>query len=728
MPEIAPPPANRILDRALLIGFLGVVLAFSAFDVYNYDVPIYLRKGLWTLEHGEIPTPDRFLFADFKESIRGKEKWLFQLAVVVAHKALGWLGLVLFRMGVLLPAFFFVYLLGRGPDRSGSVWAGLVGLVALVCAHERFDVRPELPSILYTAASLFLLTRDRTARDRWVWATAGIQVLWVNMHSSHPIGLGLVGFAFAGAIVRAFLARHGPAAADERAYVVRIAKVLAAVALACFVSPAPIGNAWYPFDLFLHLYRKAPWFSEAIYEILPPFHAPELFPTWALAAYRILLVVSCLSFVVNARRVDPFHLIAHVAFLVYSLSMRRNLSYFAVVCAPIAAWNLSAALSDGAGRRLRPFAAMVFAVAGVWLAAVVLGNGFYQADRSTRRTGLGLSELAYPLAADRWLAGRGVRGNVFTNWDAGSWLAFTSFPERVPFMHSEGDYNMDLFDAYRKTMSGRLDYRDVVARYDVQAFLLRHTAGDVRPFVARLAKDPAWSLAFADATAGVWLKAGTAPALVLPTEAEVRKAEPRLAGEPAPSAGEEYGAESALGDRGAAFDRARAALNLGSFYGALGRADLEAAQYLVSIDALPGLPEAHNNLGACFAQSGLVAPAERELRRALALKEDYPSAHRNLGLLLAARAFREEDRSEALGHLERAVALNPKEVAAHLDLARGLTGFDELERAAAVLETASTLDPDDPRADTVLLELYREGLRDSARAEAVRRRMEERGK
>ncbi len=741
-PSPAPAGIARLLPIALLAVFLGVTFAFTAFDVYNYDIPIYLRKGMWQLEHGVIPTPDRFLFADFKDSIRGKEKWLFQAGIVPVYRALDWAGLILLRMAIVVPAFLLVWLMGRGPDRRGWGWAGLIGLVGLVTAHERFGVRPELPSLLYAAADLYLLTRDRTARDRWIWGVAGIQVLWVNMHSSHPVGLGLAGFACAGAVVRWGLAARGipwegvADAAVERAYVARMAKVLGAVLVACLISPAPLHNAAYPFVLAHHLYAKAPWFAEAIYEILPPFHAPETFRTWALAGYRALLAVSCLSFLLNARRVDPFHAVAFAAFLIYSFSMRRNLSYFALIAGPITAWNLSqfAAACVGRGRAwIERAAAATFLAASGWLLLSVWSNQFYQSDRSTRRTGFGLSALAYPVAADRFLAEKGIRGNILANWDAGSWLAFTSFPERMPYIHSEGDYNMDLFDAYRKTMSGRIDYREVAARYEVKAFLLRHTAGDVRPLIRRLRDDRDWVLVHVDPTAAVWLRDEPAHAAViaecrvsLPAEAEVRRREPRLTGRPEPGMAAPYGLWAALADRGAAFDRAREAFNLGTFYGLLGRVDLEAAQYLQAIDALPGFPEAHNSLGACFAQWGNVAAAERELRRALALKEDHPGAHRNLGLLRLAHARGPEDTAEALAHLERAVRLNPRDIGAILDLARGRTEAKDLEGAAAALEEAVRTDPDDPRPDAILLRLYREGLKDPGRAGVVQRRMEER--
>lgn len=735
-----PAPASSRLAVALLLGTLLTVLAFSSFDVYNYDIPIYLRKGAHTLATGEIPTPDRFLFADFKESIRGKEKWLFQLVVVTVHRALGWLGLVLLRMAVVVSAFFVVFRMGRGADGTGALPAAAITLLALVCAHERFGVRPELPSILFAALDLWLLTRDRTARDRWVWGVVAAQVLWVNMHSSHPIGLGLAGMALAGAIARWACLRAalpwggGVSVAHEWAGVMRSARIVGAVLLASFVSPAPIENAWYPWNLALFLYRKAPWFSEAIYEILPPFHAPELFPTWALAAYQLLLVISCVALLSNLRRADPFHVLVHVAFLLYSLSMRRNLSYFAVLCGPIAAWNL-AALPVLRARWIRLGGSVLCLGAAAWLVLATISNEFYQADRSTRRTGFGLSRLAYPIAADEFLARQNVRGNIITNWDAGSWLAFTSYPERLPYIHSEGDYNFELFDSYRKLMSGRLDYREVVARHDVRAFLLRHTAGDVRPLVVRLRQDPNWVLAFLDETACVfvrdlpeyatWLAAAR---IVLPAADEVAVAEPRLTGAPAPASGTVYGLLSAWPDFGATFDRARAAMNLGSAYGLLGRVDLEAAQYLKAIDACAGMPEAHNNLGACFAQSGRIDAAERELLAALALKDDYPSAHRNLGLLRLSHARGPDAQHEAIAHLERAVALNRTEVAAWLDLSRGLTEVGDLTAAASALEQAVAIDPDDPRPDSVLLRLYTEGLQDAERAAIVRQRIQQRAK
>jgi Tfp pilus assembly protein PilF len=99
------------------------------------------------------------------------------------------------------------------------------------------------------------------------------------------------------------------------------------------------------------------------------------------------------------------------------------------------------------------------------------------------------------------------------------------------------------------------------------------------------------------------------------------------------------------------------------------------------------LTDAHNLLGAVYANTERPAEAEREFRTALA-DPAYPSpemAYLNLALLYSAQGRN----AEAIANLRRAVEIDPKYYQAHFELASLLDREGQIEEAAREYEVAS---------------------------------------
>jgi tetratricopeptide (TPR) repeat protein len=93
----------------------------------------------------------------------------------------------------------------------------------------------------------------------------------------------------------------------------------------------------------------------------------------------------------------------------------------------------------------------------------------------------------------------------------------------------------------------------------------------------------------------------------------------------------------------------------------------------------PGAWIAHNNLSAHFHSTGEFERARHHALSALALKDDYPGSHINLGVALEEMAHastKPEPQQlllhQAAGEYRRAIALEPRYMQAHLNLAKVL--------------------------------------------------------
>ena len=104
-----------------------------------------------------------------------------------------------------------------------------------------------------------------------------------------------------------------------------------------------------------------------------------------------------------------------------------------------------------------------------------------------------------------------------------------------------------------------------------------------------------------------------------------------------------------------------------------------------------------SNLGAAYLDAGRVDNGMRTLQQALTLAPDHFSVHLNLS-----RAFEMQgDPTTALGHVDRALTANPYLSAAHVRRGILLAGLKRFDEAAAAIEEAARLNPQDPQLQQI---------------------------
>ena len=87
--------------------------------------------------------------------------------------------------------------------RSGAqpLLAALAVLTAFVAAHERLDVQPDVLMFLFSAMMLAMLEAARRGHFWWLLGLPVVEVIWVNVHGSFPLGLCLAGAYLIGELV-----------------------------------------------------------------------------------------------------------------------------------------------------------------------------------------------------------------------------------------------------------------------------------------------------------------------------------------------------------------------------------------------------------------------------------------------------------------------------------------------------------------------------------------------
>jgi tetratricopeptide (TPR) repeat protein len=154
--------------------------------------------------------------------------------------------------------------------------------------------------------------------------------------------------------------------------------------------------------------------------------------------------------------------------------------------------------------------------------------------------------------------------------------------------------------------------------------------------------------------------------------------------------------------------------NLGAAYLSKGLYDTAIAHYQTALRLKPDDAEAHNNLGNAYSLKGLFDTAIAHYQTALRLKPDLAEAHNNLGIAYKSKGLLDM----AITHYQSALRLKPDYVKAHYNLGNAYSSKGLHDMAITHYQSALRLKPDYAEAHFNLGLIYlNSGFLDKARTE-----------
>lgn len=178
------------LSWPLVLG-AAAFLAVCAHGVWLSDQDVYLHVavGRWIIGHGYVPRHDPYSF-----TMRGApwvvQEWGSELLSVLAYSMAGWSGLVFLGAACfgLTLAYLMRFLLQRLEPLHALV---LCSLAASMMLPNLVDRPHEFvwPLTVVWIGGLVRASEEGRAPSWWL---LGVMLLWVNMHASFILGLGLM--------------------------------------------------------------------------------------------------------------------------------------------------------------------------------------------------------------------------------------------------------------------------------------------------------------------------------------------------------------------------------------------------------------------------------------------------------------------------------------------------------------------------------------------------------
>ena len=497
----------------------GLVVFAANIEIKDIDLWLHLATGRHIVQNLSIPKVD-FLSCTIVNTPWINHEWLFQTFIYSVYSNAGIEGLISLKVAFVFVTFALLLFLGYTRERQfGPI---VILLLVLLVYQIRLTLRPDIFSLLFFTLYICILGMDLD--KRWsIWAAVLIQIVWTNMHGFFIFGpilvvVSLVAEWVKRAIVLPFEWNQIGRLSDEEYK--RLKLMLLFVILACLVNPYFVKGAWYPIGVFFSLGGESKVFFNQIRELESLFTWNTILSWRQYFHYKLLIIISFLSFVFNRRKIDVNIFLLWLIFLLFSLAALRNIVFFAfsayfAFLANFQYMSIDEYLpSRWNNPKFQAVTSIVLKAAVIiWMinyGSQLMLRGYYDFDKFERKSEYGgLSQRNFAHKAVDFLVGNNIRGNFFNDFNSGAYLLGRTSPNiKVSIDGRTEVYGAKFYKKHRKMWKGdAVLFEDAVDRYHLTgAFLNSVYVPAPQKFIRYLYDNKDWVLVYFDYDATVFLR------------------------------------------------------------------------------------------------------------------------------------------------------------------------------------------------------------------------------
>lgn len=485
----AGPSAQSSWFRPCLLDFLFLTLVIWLFLagpngwialLSDGDTGWHIRVGDWMRQHRQFPTQDFFSFSKAGEAWYAWE-WLSELLFSYLHEWNGLKGVVWFT-GMLIPSYLilvFRHMLWR---RTTPLLGLAVLLVLAGSSAIHYLARPHLFTLLFLAASLWLLAVDREHQSRKLWLLVPLTVLWTNLHGGFLSLVACLGLFAVGQLL------------EKRQ---DLALRYALCALLCLAASLINPYGWH-----LHQHVIAYLRSDWIRNVVEEFQSPR-FRSEAMYYYEALLLAAFAATAGLARRGRWSDVCLIVGWAHISLGAVRHVPIFMLVAAPAICEQFSIwwrELVAAASKRslLRTFDDISkdlvpkLGHGSLWMATPVVVLALLDQPIKWPKQ---FPDQKFPVALVEKHQSSLLGKKVLASDEYGDYLLYRFFPQQRVFFDGRSDFfGPSIGNDYIDLMNAAPKWKEIVGKYGFEAALLPAAW----PLVEWLKRDPAWQVTAQD--------------------------------------------------------------------------------------------------------------------------------------------------------------------------------------------------------------------------------------
>jgi len=469
-----------------MLGMLLVGRIFYEARGFNIDPDMWwhIKVGGDILRTGHWPTTDIYSWTAAGTPWIAYE-WLGEIPLHLVHSISGRFG------GVVALDFFLIALSSiimlavywLASERAGNSKAGFVSALLLASlAFGNFSLRPQMFGFLFLVLTLLVMEKFRQGVSWPVWTLPPMYLLWVNIHGSFIIGIGVITlYVLAGLF--SFQKGSVEAIAWTRSQRIKLETALLLSIAVLPITPYGTQLAVYPFDMAF----SQPINVANISEWKPmPF---DIVGGKMFLGYIVIFFVLQMFFRFTWRLEE---LILALGGTVMACIHVRFVLLFVPFFAPLFAASLARFIP--AYKRHKD----QFIANAVIMAGVVIAMAYYFPSRADLEKRVARD---YPVAALEYMRTHNFSRRMLNDYGFGGYLVLSG---EKTFIDGRGDLYerngvLGDFVRFANLKPGALQ---VIRSYGVETCLLQHDTAVVTALLA----SPEWERVYADQTSAIFVR------------------------------------------------------------------------------------------------------------------------------------------------------------------------------------------------------------------------------
>lgn len=472
--------------------FVALLLWVSLFflqktNLAASDLGRHIKNGEIILQTGRVFSNNLYSYTN-PDFYAPNHHWLFGVISYLIYIISGFAGLtlmsaILYTSAVAISAWY--------SQKKATLYPAIIAtIVALPLFAARSETRPEAFSLLFFTIIWWILSNWLEAKKTSWWMIAALittMALWVNIHIFFILAIPLVGAAGLAQVIKKNWIR-----------VRDLLLIAAGMLTGAFLNPLGLDLILYPFKIFSNYgYRVAEnqplWFF--LQQFTQPIH-------WYLLVFLVLTIAALVYVWKTAKKFSIYQTILFIFFAGFTARLIRMENIFAIVSIPILAqalhifWQKHHRILTQSFKK--PEVLMPSSLAGFGVFAVLMSTRLlFPFDQSF---GVGLYPgYAQSIAAVQQLP---LNQPIFNNFDAGSFLIFTSYPEKKVFVDNRAEAYPDEFlqNVYIKAQEDDQTWQALLQQYNFQTIIYyRHDLTNWgQEFLVSRIQDVEWAPIYVD--------------------------------------------------------------------------------------------------------------------------------------------------------------------------------------------------------------------------------------
>jgi len=492
---------QKILIVLLFIFFLTFLL--QGIPAITQDLGRHLKLGEIIWQTKTVPKTNLFSYTEPNHPFVNSH-WLSEVVFYLIFKIFSFPGLLVLAAILILGSFVISFFTAF---KKSAFWPSfLVSLLAIGVLIERTDVRPEVFSFLLFSFYLFVFfCYPQNLAKKLLWILPILQVFWANLHIYFFLGPLFYFFFF---LEKSIRHENLP----FRAYLKssefkKLALIGLFVILAIFINPNGIKGAFLPFEIARGNYgysiveNQTPFFLSKF-----QYHQTILFFFFVVWIILILSTLLNLNNILRQRKI--FNLLSCIFVSFFGLYAVRNFPIFALTAIPLISENCVDILPNFKKLLDEIFFEKEFSslgkIAVFPIIAFLIVGIFYNLPKISFKVPVG-SQKAVDFVIENKIS-----GNLFNNYDIGSYLIWRLYPEKKVFVDNRPEaYSVDFLQSVYIPMQENKDSWKIYSeKYGFNFIIFELT--DITPwaqtFLSWIITDPDWPLIYKDERTAVFVK------------------------------------------------------------------------------------------------------------------------------------------------------------------------------------------------------------------------------